>query len=117
MINKILVEGIKIYAFHGCLEEESKIGSDYIVDVEITTNFMESTASDELEDTIDYVEINQIVEAEMKIRSKLIEHVAWRILEKIKSQYTSVIGLKVKVTKIAPPINGNVDKVAVIIEE
>ena len=117
MINKILVEGIQLYAFHGCLEEESKIGSDYIVDVEITTNFMESTASDELSDTIDYVEINEIVENEMKIRSKLIEHVAWRILEKIKAKYTSIINLKVKVTKLAPPINGNVDKVAVIIEE
>lgn len=117
MINKILVEGIKVYAYHGCLEEESKIGSDYIVDVAVTTNFMKSTASDELEDTIDYVEINQIVEQEMHIRSKLIEHVAYRILSRIKEKYTSVIGASVKVTKIAPPINGNVDKVAVIIEE
>jgi dihydroneopterin aldolase len=117
MTNKILVQGINIYAFHGCLEEESKIGSDYIVDVELTTNFMHSTATDELEDTIDYVEINQIVEKEMLQRSKLIEHVAYRIIKTIKAKYESVIGLKVKVTKIAPPINGNVDKVAVIIEE
>ncbi|MEZ4937736.1 MAG: dihydroneopterin aldolase [Crocinitomicaceae bacterium] len=117
MINKILVEGIKIYAFHGCLEEEAKIGSDYIVDVAVTTNFMKSTATDDLDDTIDYVEINQIVEEEMKIRSKLIEHVAYRILNRIKQKYTSVIGATVKVTKICPPINGNVDNVAVIIEE
>ncbi|MCB0476622.1 MAG: dihydroneopterin aldolase [Crocinitomicaceae bacterium] len=117
MINKILVEGIKIYAFHGCLEEEAKIGSDYIVDVAVTTNFMKSTATDDLDDTIDYVEINQIVEEEMEIRSKLIEHVAYRILNRIKQKYTSVIGATVKVTKICPPINGNVDNVAVIIEE
>lgn len=117
MVNKILVEGIKLYAFHGCMDEEARIGSDYIVDVVVTTNFMESTASDELEDTIDYVDINLIVEEEMKIRSKLIEHVAWRILNRLKENYTSVIGASVKVTKIAPPINGNVDKVAVIIEE
>lgn len=117
MINKILVEGINLYAYHGCLEEESKIGSDYIVDVIITTNFMHSTSTDELDDTIDYVEINKIVEKEMAIRSKLIEHVAYRIIKQIKQKYKNIIGLEVKVTKIAPPINGNVDKVSVIIEE
>ena len=56
----ITVSGIRVYAFHGCLEEEAKIGSDYIVDVEIVADLSKSSLSDDLNDTVDYVLVNKI---------------------------------------------------------
>ncbi|AEA43533.1 dihydroneopterin aldolase [Fluviicola taffensis] len=112
----IEVNGIKLYAYHGCLEEEGKIGGNYIVDVHMKTNFQEASMSDELSQTIDYVHINLIVTQEMAIRSKLIEHVGQRIVSRIEKEIKGLIGLRVKVTKICPPINGDVDNVAISIE-
>lgn len=116
MKHTIEVNGIKLYAFHGCLPEEGKIGGNYIVDLTISTNFTEAAITDELEKTVDYVVVNKIVAEEMAIRSKLIEHVGQRIVNRIKQEVNNVYSLKVKVTKICPPINGDVDNVAIIIE-
>lgn len=116
MQHTIEVNGIKLYAFHGCLVEESKIGGHYTVDVSITTDFSASFASDELADTVDYVKINQVVREEMEIRSKLIEHVGYRISERLKNEVKGVIKSRVKVIKHCPPIGGDVNDVAIIIE-
>lgn len=116
MAHTIEVNGIKLYAFHGCLEEEGKIGGHYTVDVSISTDFTASFASDELADTVDYVTINQIVRDEMSIRSKLIEHVGYRISQRIKNEISGVLKSKIKVIKHCPPIGGDVDDVAIIIE-
>ena len=43
----INVTGIQLYAYHGCLEEEAKIGGNYIVDVKIETDFMEAQVEDD----------------------------------------------------------------------
>ncbi|WP_343635027.1 dihydroneopterin aldolase [Fluviicola sp.] len=116
MNHLIEVNGIKLYAYHGCLEEEGKIGGNYIVDVRMKTDFQQAALSDELSQTIDYVHINAIVTQEMAIRSKLIEHVGQRIVSRIEREINGLIALRVKVTKICPPINGDVDNVAIIIE-
>jgi dihydroneopterin aldolase len=117
MKHTIEVNGIKIYAFHGCLEEEAKIGGNYLVDVMLNTNFFNAAENDDLTQTINYVDINKIVCEEMAIRSKLIEHVGQRIIKRIKKEIKNITYLKIKVTKICPPINGDVDNVAIIIEE
>jgi dihydroneopterin aldolase len=117
MKHTIEVNGIKVYAFHGCLEEEGKIGGNYLVDVMLNTNFSIAAKNDDLTQTIDYVDINKIVCEEMAIRSKLIEHVGQRIINRIKQEIKKIDFIKIKVTKICPPINGDVDNVAIIIEE
>jgi dihydroneopterin aldolase len=117
MKHTIEVNGIKLYAFHGCLPEEGKIGGNYIVDVSLQTDFTEAAITDELIKTVDYVDINKIVKEEMAIRSKLIEHVGQRIFNRIKKEVQNVDKLKIKVVKICPPINGDVENVAIIIEE
>lgn len=117
MKHTIEVNGIKLYAFHGCLPEEGKIGGNYVVDVTLTTDFSKAAKTDELIETIDYVDINLIVKEEMAIRSKLIEHVGQRIYDRIYKEIQNIEKLKVKVTKISPPINGDVNDVAIIIED
>ena len=117
MKHTVEVNGIKLYAFHGCLPEEGKIGGNYIVDVSITTDFSKAALSDNLKETIDYVFVNAIVKEEMAVRSKLIEHVGQRIVQRIKSELQLAESIKVKVIKVCPPINGDVNNVAIIIED
>ena len=74
----ITVSGIKLYAYHGCMKEEAKIGSDYEVDVVLESDLSKAAMTDDLTQTIDYVAVNKIVAEEMAIRSKLLEYVAKR---------------------------------------
>jgi len=116
-MNLVCVSGIKLYAYHGCLEEEEKIGGHYVVDVEITTDFLDASVSDDLSLTVDYVQVNRIVEEEMMIRSKLIEHVGRRIIVRLKEELNNVARTRVVVTKLSPPINGDVNNVSIVIDE
>lgn len=113
----IEVNGIKCYSHHGCLPEETAIGGHYIVNVKMHTDFTVAAQNDDLSQTIDYVYVNKVVEEEMAIPSKLIEHVGQRIVNRLKKELKSLENLHVKIIKISPPINGDVDNVAIIIEE
>jgi dihydroneopterin aldolase len=113
MQHKIKVTGIKLYAFHGCLEEEAKIGGHYIVNVIITTNFTQAAEEDNLSKTVDYVQVNQIVKEEMAIRSKLIEQVALRIIHRMDKEISHPAKYEVEIVKLTPPINGDVSAVSV----
>ena len=116
-MNKILIEGIRVYAYHGCLQEEAKIGSEYLVTVVLETDFSVAAETDDLNKTIDYVIVYNIVKAQMAIRSKLIEHVAQRIVDALKKEFSTLKKTEVTVTKLNPPMNGNVEKVSVVIME
>jgi dihydroneopterin aldolase len=111
----IQVNNIKLYAFHGCLDEEAKIGSEYRVDVEVQADLKKSAKTDELADTVDYVHLNYIVKEEMAIRSKLLEEVAQRILNRFFKELKKIKNAKISVSKINPPIGGNVDEVVIIL--
>ncbi|APU68106.1 Dihydroneopterin aldolase [Christiangramia flava JLT2011] len=102
-----------MFSYHGCLDEEGKIGSEYRVDLKIKGDLSRSAKTDDLSDTIDYVHLNKIVKEEMAIRSKLLETVAERILVRIMDELLKVQKAKVAVSKINPPIGGNVAMVTV----
>lgn len=113
----IKLKNIRTFSYHGCLVEESKIGSDYSVDLEVKTDLRKSMESDELTDTVDYVHLNSIVTEEMAIRSKLLEHVAHRIIKRIFKELPEVSRILLSVSKINPPIGGDVEAVTIQIEE
>ena len=116
-MGKIQVNNIKLYAYHGCLEEEAKIGSWYRVDVEVEADLSKSSQTDELVDTVDYVHLNHVVKEEMAIRSKLLEEVAKRILNRFFIELDMVNKATVSVAKINPPIGGNVQEVVIILSK
>ena len=113
----IKVNNIRIFSNHGCLDEEAKIGSEYRVDVEVKANLKKSSKTDDLNDTIDYVHLNHIVKEEMATRSKLLEEVANRILNRFFNEIPMLQKAKVSVAKINPPIGGNVEEVAIILSK
>ena len=112
-MSTIRLKNIKIYAFHGCLVEEGKIGSDYLVNLAVKADLERAAHTDELNDTVDYVQLQKIVKDEMGIRSKLLEHVGKRIIDRIFEQLPLVNGVKVTVSKVNPPIGGDVSEVSV----
>ncbi len=109
----IKIKNIRVYAYHGCLIEEGKIGSDYRVDLSVKADLSKSAQTDSLSDTVDYVHLNRIVKEEMAIRSKLLEEVAKRILNRILKEIHLVKKAKVAVSKLNPPIGGNVAMVTI----
>jgi dihydroneopterin aldolase len=112
-MGKISLNNIRVHAHHGCLKEESIIGSDYRVDLSITSDLSAPSKSDKLAETVDYVHLNNIVKQEMEIKSNLLEHVAKRILNRIFNELPEVSKAEVSVSKINPPIGGDVESVSV----
>ena len=112
-MSTIQLKNIKIYAFHGCLLEEGQIGSDYLVTLSVRANLDKASKSDELTDTVDYVLLQKIVAEQMAIRSKLLEHVGKRIVDKILFDVPLVSYVKVTIAKVNPPIGGDVAAVSV----
>lgn len=113
----IKVENIRVFAYHGCLKEETKIGSDYRVDLEVKADLQTSAVTDKLSDTVDYVFLNKIVKEEMDKPSHLLETVAKRILIRIFNEDNLVKKATVWVSKLNPPIGGDVEKVTIKMSE
>jgi dihydroneopterin aldolase len=109
----IKVKNIRVYSYHGCLDEEGKIGSEYRVDLSVKADLKKSAKSDQLNDTVDYVHLNKIVKEEMAIRTKLLETVANKILDRILDEIPIVKKATVDVSKLNPPIGGNVAMVTI----
>ena len=111
----ITVEGIRVFAYHGHLPEEAVLGGHFIVNVSVTADTSEVEQSDDLNDTVDYVKIIEIVKEQMAIRADMIEVPAKRIVDAI-LLLSKVQKVKVEVEKQQPPIDATFDKISITIE-
>lgn len=112
-MGSITLKNIRTFSYHGCLVEESKIGSNYIVNLKIKTDLQLSSQTDALRDTVDYVSLNAIVVQEMAIRAELLETVAKRIINRVLDELQKVSHITVEVSKLNPPIGGDVEAVTI----
>lgn len=110
---EIAIEGMSFRAYHGCMDEEKVVGNSYLVDLYMNTETTISEYSDKLEDTVDYAKAYELVKNEMGVPSKLLEHVARRILDSICKNFPTVDYAEVKVAKLNPPVNGQAKSVSV----
>ena len=111
----ITVEGIRVFAHHGHLPEEAVLGGHFIVNVWVEADTAEVEKTDDLNDTVDYVRIIEIVKEQMAIRADMIEVPAKRIVDTILPLH-KVQKVKVEVQKIAPPIDATFEKISVTIK-
>ena len=93
------------------------IGSDYRVDLSVEASLSRSSITDALIDTVDYVTLNKIVVEEMGVAAKLLEAVAKRIMTRVFDSCPSVTSSTVSVSKINPPIGGDVERVTIVLTE
>ena len=112
-MGKVKINNLKTYAYHRCLNEERKIGSEYLVNLSATFDSSASSKSDNLSDTVDYVKLKSIILKEMKTPSNLLEHVVNRISTKCFDSIPLISSLYVEVFKLNPPINSDVESVSV----
>ena len=113
----VKVENLKIYAFHGCMEEEKVIGSDYVVNIEADCYVGNDAFNDMISETVDYVDLARIAKREMLTRSKLLEAVVKRIIDRSFEEISVLNKISVTVSKLNPPINADVEPVSVTMEE
>lgn len=116
-MGKIQLEGMEFFAYHGCFAEERIIGTRFTVDMELFTYTREAEQSDDLTKTINYQALYLLVKQEMEKESHLLEHVARRILNSIHQAYPSARNIKVKISKMNPPLGGKLEKVSLTISD
>lgn len=112
----ISVDSVRLYANHGVFEQEQIVGNEFSVSVSVVVPASDELLNDELSDTISYADIYDIILYEMKITSKLIENVGYRILHSIKERWNDVERITVKIEKLAPPIAGIDGKTSILLE-
>ncbi len=112
----IQVENIEFYAYHGCFQEEQVVGNQFLVDILVETDTTKAQQSDKLHDTVNYQVIYNLIKEEMKIKSKLLEHVSERIINSIHSNFPEITRIRVKVSKMNPPLGGKIERVSVTLE-
>lgn len=109
----IRLNNIRCYAYHGCMTEEAAIGSDYRVDLWVKADFTKAAETDKLNDTIDYVKLNKLVKTQMAERSNLLEQVVQRMIDRVLQEFPGVVEVNVALSKINPPLGGDVESVTV----
>lgn len=109
----IAINDMRFYAHHGCFEQERTIGTHFRVDVTFDTDTTKAEVSDSIHDTVSYLDVYQVVKREMGIPSNLLEHVARRIGEGIRNAFPPVTAVRVRVSKLNPPLGGQMESVTV----
>lgn len=101
------------HSHHGVTEQERIVGNTYRIDLILFLDLKKAIASDKLEDTLNYADVYDIIKEEMSLPSHLLEHVAGRIVRKIKQNYPGITKINIRLAKYNPPVEGEIQEAAV----
>ena len=107
-IGIIELEEMRFWAHHGCLESERSKGNLFLVDFRGELDMRKAAGSDNLEDTVNYGLVYDLVKEEMSMPSDLLENVAGRIVRRIAEKFPEFVRFSVRVSKRRPPVGGPV---------
>ncbi|MCC9137902.1 dihydroneopterin aldolase [Pontibacter silvestris] len=116
-MGQIALEGMEFFAFHGYYDEEQRIGNKYGIDLFINTDLQRAAESDDLDETVNYEVLYNLVLEEMKVPARLLEHLGHRIIDKVYDRFTFVQSVKINVYKFNPPLGGICKWAKVSLEE
>lgn len=109
----IRIEGMEFFAYHGCYEAEQIVGNRFLVDLTMETDVTNPSQSDNIQDALNYHHAYNIVKEQMMIRSNLLEHAAKRITDALYQNFPQLQKATVKVSKLHPPMGGQIGSVSV----
>ena len=109
----IEIEGMKFYAYHGHFAAEQVVGNNFELNIRIEADCDAAAQSDNLDDALNYQAVYECIKEEMQIKSALLEHVAKRILDSLYSNFPATKKASVKISKMNPPMGGEMEKVSV----
>jgi dihydroneopterin aldolase len=109
----IILRSLKFHAFHGVMPQEQVTGNDYTVDLKIGYDVAKAAETDNVDDTIDYAAVYHIVSEEMSVSSRLLEHVCYRIAQRLMKTYSNTTSIAITLTKVNPPMGADSEGAAV----
>jgi dihydroneopterin aldolase len=116
MADLIEIKGIKSFGYHGVFESENIAGQDFFVDVLLELDLTRASVTDDVADTVNYAEITDLVVEEVTgDRVALIEKLAARIADRIRSAYPQIVAVSITVHKPQAPVNVQVKDISVTI--
>lgn len=113
MTSYILLENIRFFAYHGVAPQETTVGNEFVVSLRLKTDIARAMESDDVADTVNYAEIHQAVKEEMDIPSKLLEHVAGRIVRRLFNDFPTIEHIDLKLSKRNPPMEADIETAGV----
>ena len=108
-IQYIFLENLHVYAYHGVAPQETAVGNDFVINLRVGTDFAHAMLTDELEGTISYADLTEVVKQEMAIPSKLLEHVGGRIARRLFHDFPDIESIDLKLAKRNPPMGADID--------
>lgn len=115
--NHIYVTDLELYAYHGVMEQERKVGNMFSVSLRLDCDFTDALENDTIAGTVSYADVIDIVKREMAIPSQTLENVCGRIRNAVRNAFPAIVSGMVKVAKLTPPISGTkLREVAVEVE-
>ena len=113
---KITLHEMRFYAYHGVFPQEQRVGNQFVAELTFWADVAGSVRSDELEETISYADVYEVVKAEMAIPSRLLEHVVGRISERLFATFPRMQRLALTLNKCNPPFPGEVQSATFTLE-
>ena len=113
-MDKIIVKGLKLFAYHGVNPEEKVDGQNFVLDITAELDTKKAQYSDNVDDTVSYAKIIKTVRAVFTEKSyDLIEAAANRVGVAIMQTYPEISRVTVLLMKPEAPIKAEFEYVAV----
>ncbi len=109
----VCLNNVRFHARHGVLPQERLTGGEFVVNLRAKYPLAKAMGSDDVDDTLNYAEIFEIINKEMQKPSRLLEHVAGRIGRSVIEAFPQVETLDITIAKTNPPMGGDMDSAAV----
>ena len=109
----IHLHNLRFHAYHGVLAQERKTGGEFVVNVRVAYPLRQAMQTDNVDDTLNYAELFEIINKEMQTPSSLLEYVAGRIGESIFRHFAQVSSVWLTIAKKNPPMGADSDDAAV----
>ena len=107
------MRNVRFHAFHGVMPQERKVGADFLVNLRVGYSLEKAMRSDNVNDTLNYAALYTFVKAEMAVPSKLLEHVARRIVSAIEKAFPQVTSIDLELIKQNPPMGADCDEAGI----
>ena len=114
--SSIQLHDMRFYAYHGVMEQERRVGGQYLVTLCVKSDLSRAVVSDSVADTVNYAALYEVVAREMAQPSQLLEHVAGRVAQRVLDDFPQVEQLSIRITKCNPPMGADCQGASVTLE-
>jgi dihydroneopterin aldolase len=116
MTTRISLNNMQFFAHHGCFEAERVVGTNFCVNLSFDADTSKAETSDDISETVSYLDVYQVVKTEMQIPSNLLEHVARRIANAVSQAFPQISNLEIEIQKLNPPLGGQIRSASIKIQ-